>query len=143
MTAASRWREGAAQQQRLLTGARPIGYGPVSGWVRVAGSSGPTGAMTAGRRSGRSEGGQDVRPSVPATLTQPMSGQHQEKGGSGLKALLHSYAGKTALASKTGPSTHTRFIAGPSAVSTRTAQPAQPPTAQAMYSSSETWQGMP
>src|SRR6056297_1187006 len=49
----------------------------VSGWVRVAGSSGPTGAMTAGRRPGRSEGGQDVRLSVPATLVRPMTGQCQ------------------------------------------------------------------
>ena len=105
-TAGLRWRESVASQQRLLTGARPIGHGP-------------------------------------ATLTQPMAGKRQKKGGSGLKAILHSYAGKTVLASKTGPSTHTRFIAGPSGVSTRTAQPAQPPTAQAMYSSSETWQGMP
>lgn len=48
---------------------------------------------------------------------------------------------KTVLASNTGPSTHTRFIAGPSGVLTSTVQPAQPPTAQAMNSSSETWQG--
>jgi|GEM_PF-5077744 len=50
-------------------------------------------------------------------------------------------SGKTVAASKTGPSTQTRFIAGPSGVSTSTVQPAQPPTPQAMYSSSETWQG--
>jgi len=48
---------------------------------------------------------------------------------------------KTVAASKTGPSTQTRFIAGPSGVWTRTVQPAQPPTAHAMFSSSETWQG--
>ncbi len=48
----------------------------------------------------------------------------------------------TAFASNTGPSTHTRFIAGPLGVVTRTAQPAQPPTAHAMNSSSETWHGM-
>src|SRR6478736_9837991 len=48
---------------------------------------------------------------------------------------------KTARESNTGPSTHTRFIAGPSAVITFTVQPAQPPTAHAMNSSSDTWQG--
>ena len=47
-------------------------------------------------------------------------------------------SGNTACAAKTGPSTQTRFIAGPSLVCTRTAQPAQPPTAQAMNSSSDT-----
>src|SRR5688500_11662893 len=47
----------------------------------------------------------------------------------------------TARESNTGPSTHTRFIAGPSGVATFTVQPAQPPTAQAMNSSSDTWQG--
>src|SRR5688572_33010079 len=47
----------------------------------------------------------------------------------------------TARESNTGPSTHTRFIAGPSGVVTFTVQPAQPPTAQAMNSSSDTWQG--
>ena len=46
-------------------------------------------------------------------------------------------------ASKTGPSTQTRCMVGPLAVCTSTAQPAQPPTAQAMYSSSEIWQGSP
>ena len=45
------------------------------------------------------------------------------------------------VASNTGPSTQTRFIAGPAGVCTATAQPAQPPTAQAMNSSSATWQG--
>ena len=40
----------------------------------------------------------------------------------------------TAFESNTGPSTHTRFIAGPSGVVTFTVQPAQPPTAQAMNS---------
>src|SRR6185295_10628335 len=49
----------------------------------------------------------------------------------------------TALASNTGPSTHTRFIAGPSGVITFTVHPAQPPTAQAMNSSSDTWQATP
>ena len=34
-----------------------------------------------------------------------------------------------------------RFIAAPEVLCTSTAQPAQPPTAQAMYSSSDTWQG--
>jgi twitching motility protein PilU len=47
-------------------------------------------------------------------------------------------AAKTLYASNTGPSTHTRFIAGPSSVCTSTVQPAQPPTAHAMNSSSET-----
>ena len=46
----------------------------------------------------------------------------------------------TTRESNTGPSTHTRFIAGPSGVFTFTVQPAQPPTAQAMNSSRETWQ---
>ncbi len=32
-------------------------------------------------------------------------------------------------------------MAGPCGESMRTAQPAQPPTAQAMYSSRHTWQG--
>ena len=41
---------------------------------------------------------------------------------------------QTLAASKTGPSTQTRFIARPSGVSTITVQPAQPPTAQAMNS---------
>ncbi len=50
---------------------------------------------------------------------------------------------KTVLASNTGPSTQTRFIAGPVGVATSTVQPAQPPTAQAMNSSSDTWQGSP
>src|SRR6478736_348612 len=50
---------------------------------------------------------------------------------------------KTARESNTGPSTQTRFIAGPSGVFTRTVQPAQPPTAQAMNSSRETWQATP
>ena len=50
---------------------------------------------------------------------------------------------KTARESNTGPSTHTRFIAGPSGVFTLTVQPAQPPTAQAMNSSRDTWQGTP
>ena len=40
---------------------------------------------------------------------------------------------KTVAASNTGPSTQTRFIAGPSGVWTRTVQPAQPPTPQAMF----------
>src|SRR6056297_3428966 len=84
----SRWREGAASQKRLLTGANPLGYGPVSGWGGLRGSSGPTGAMTAGRRPGRSEGGQDVRLSVPRSPPQPLAGQRQKKAGSGLKALL-------------------------------------------------------
>jgi len=44
----------------------------------------------------------------------------------------------TVDASKTGPSTQTRFMASPSGVSIFTAQPAQPPTAQAMNSSSDT-----
>ena len=43
----------------------------------------------------------------------------------------------TVLASNTGPSTHTRFIAEPFTVSILTVHPAQPPTAQAIYSSSE------
>ena len=47
----------------------------------------------------------------------------------------------TVAASNTGPSTQTRFMAGPSGVLILTVQPAQPPTAQAMYSSSDTWQG--
>jgi len=34
-----------------------------------------------------------------------------------------------------------RFIAGPDSVRTSTVQPAQPPTAQAMNSSSDTWHG--
>jgi hypothetical protein len=55
----------------------------------------------------------------------------------------HAAGGNTAFASNTGPSTHTRFIASPLSVITGTAQPAQPPTAQAMNSSSDTWQGTP
>ena len=47
----------------------------------------------------------------------------------------------TVAASNTGPSTQTRFIAVPSGVLILTAHPAQPPTAQAMNSSRETWQG--
>ena len=49
----------------------------------------------------------------------------------------------TTAASNTGPSTHTRFIAGPVGRFTRTVQPAQPPTAQAMYSSSDSCAGRP
>ena len=49
----------------------------------------------------------------------------------------------TVDASKTGPSTQTRFIAEPTGVDTSTVQPAQPPTAQAMNSSSDTWHGTP
>src|ERR1700682_4866377 len=49
----------------------------------------------------------------------------------------------TASASNTGPSTQTRFIAGPAGVRTGTVQPAQPPTAQAMNSSSATCAGTP
>ena len=49
----------------------------------------------------------------------------------------------TDSASNTGPSTHTRFIAGPCLVWTSTTQPAHPPTAQAMNSSRDTWQGSP
>ena len=48
----------------------------------------------------------------------------------------------TLAASNTGPSTHTRFIARPAGVSMPTTQPAQPPTAQAMYSSSEICPGI-
>ena len=51
------------------------------------------------------------------------------------------YYQTTVAASKTGPSTQTRFIAGHPASRSSTAQPAQPPTAQAMNSSSDTWQG--
>lgn len=54
---------------------------------------------------------------------------------------IDAYLGNTLAASNTGPSTHTLFMAGPRAVWTSTVQPAQPPTAQAMYSSNETWQG--
>jgi hypothetical protein len=43
----------------------------------------------------------------------------------------------TFSASKIGPSTHTLFITLPSGVLISTAQPAQPPTAQAMCSSSD------
>lgn len=53
------------------------------------------------------------------------------------------YSNTTIEASNTGPSTHTRFIAGPPGRFTRTVQPAQPPTAQAMYSSSESCAGRP
>src|SRR6056297_2194258 len=87
MTAASWWPRESASQRRLLTGAKPQGYGRVSGWGGLLGSSGPTGAMTAGRRPGRSEGGQDVRLSVPSSPPQPMAGLRQQKAGSGLKAL--------------------------------------------------------
>src|SRR6056297_3177021 len=57
---------------------QPLGYGPVSGWDGLRGSSGPTGAMTAGRRPGRSEGGQDVRLSVHRSPPRSMAGQRQE-----------------------------------------------------------------
>ena len=49
--------------------------------------------------------------------------------------------GKTLEASNTGPSTQTRFMVGPSSVCISIAQPAHPPTAQAMYSSMDIWQG--
>ena len=51
------------------------------------------------------------------------------------------YKGKTEAASNTGPSTHTRFMAGPSSVMVSIVHPAQPPTAQAIYSSMDIWQG--
>src|SRR6056297_1347825 len=70
-------------------GARPHGCWPVSGWGGLRGSFGPTGAMTAGRRPGRSEGGQDVRLSVPRSSPQSMTVRRKQKAGSGLKALLH------------------------------------------------------
>jgi SAM-dependent methyltransferase len=54
------------------------------------------------------------------------------------RARLHAAVQSTTAASNTGPSTQTRFMAGPASVFTRTAHPAQPPTAQAMYSSSDT-----
>src|SRR5580698_9422266 len=60
-----------------------------------------------------------------------------------LQGRVDQFAGKTAAPSNTGPSTHTRFMAGPSGVFTSTVQPAQPPTAQAMNSSSDTWLAMP
>jgi len=56
-------------------------------------------------------------------------------GAAGLRGKLTRPAtaagGYTALASNTGPSTQTRFIARPASVTTGKAHPAQPPTAQA------------